>query len=408
MYSNRATLRKHLKEHEDDLISTVYEPVHLKEEPGREKSSHSDNKIEAKISKNASTVKHEEDDDDTLFPEREASKFVVIEPNVAIKAASSDKKRPESHQSPGSIEQEPLQEHTVPFPYTFNLAPVFYTPPTNSNEVIALPSSDMLERQNSKTELTSTGAANSIDLPERLKMFKGVIRYKGEIYFLYDQYLTMKKPNGETIKRAIDNDSVNPSRCNCLAEVSHYCDYKSLRNAYQEIVKRYSKCLTLDMLLSGKNCNSMTCKCGPGRTGCDKCDCGVFETSKDTNHIIHSDDEGEAPHPKPSHSSNGDGLDECPLEDDFCRKIKQQGKENPGGHVCLCKITRKFRHSHGEDCGHPMVMHDGHVDYIVNGKLHHPDGGHCDDHGPICYVETISEDYAISMINSGALPECSV
>jgi hypothetical protein len=26
------------------------------------------------------------------------------------------------------------------------------------------------------------------------------------------------------------------------------------------------------------------------------------------------------------------------------------------------------------------------VDYLVGGHLHHPHGGHCDDHGPVSLV----------------------
>jgi hypothetical protein len=29
------------------------------------------------------------------------------------------------------------------------------------------------------------------------------------------------------------------------------------------------------------------------------------------------------------------------------------------------------------------VPHGDHVDYLVAGHLHHPHGGHCDDHGPL-------------------------
>jgi hypothetical protein len=29
------------------------------------------------------------------------------------------------------------------------------------------------------------------------------------------------------------------------------------------------------------------------------------------------------------------------------------------------------------------VPHGDHVDYLVNGHLHHPHDGHCDDHGPL-------------------------
>ena len=39
------------------------------------------------------------------------------------------------------------------------------------------------------------------------------------------------------------------------------------------------------------------------------------------------------------------------------------------------------RHVHGAGCGHKAVQHDGHTDYVVNWRLHHPHGKHCDDHG---------------------------
>ncbi len=40
-------------------------------------------------------------------------------------------------------------------------------------------------------------------------------------------------------------------------------------------------------------------------------------------------------------------------------------------------------HVHGEDCGHEAVPHGNHVDYVVDGRLHHPHSDHCDDHGPV-------------------------
>lgn len=40
-------------------------------------------------------------------------------------------------------------------------------------------------------------------------------------------------------------------------------------------------------------------------------------------------------------------------------------------------------HVHGPDCGHEVVPHGDHVDYLVDGHLHHPHGDHCDDHGPL-------------------------
>ena len=40
-------------------------------------------------------------------------------------------------------------------------------------------------------------------------------------------------------------------------------------------------------------------------------------------------------------------------------------------------------HVHGPDCGHEAVPHGDHVDYLVDGHLHHPHDGHCDHHGAL-------------------------
>jgi len=40
-------------------------------------------------------------------------------------------------------------------------------------------------------------------------------------------------------------------------------------------------------------------------------------------------------------------------------------------------------HRHGPDCGHEAIPHGEHVDYLVGGRLHQPHGGHCDDHGSV-------------------------
>lgn len=40
-------------------------------------------------------------------------------------------------------------------------------------------------------------------------------------------------------------------------------------------------------------------------------------------------------------------------------------------------------HVHGPDCGHEAVPHGDHEDYLVDGRLHHRHGDHCDDHGPL-------------------------
>lgn len=58
--------------------------------------------------------------------------------------------------------------------------------------------------------------------------------------------------------------------------------------------------------------------------------------------------------------------------------------ENPAG--CTPKHTcngHDAAHKHGPACGHPAVPHGDHTDYLVDGHLHHPHDGHCDDHGKV-------------------------
>lgn len=57
---------------------------------------------------------------------------------------------------------------------------------------------------------------------------------------------------------------------------------------------------------------------------------------------------------------------------------------NPDG----CHPTHECAgHVHGSNCGHEAVPHGDHVDYLVNGRLHHQHGNHCDDHGEVVIVK---------------------
>lgn len=50
------------------------------------------------------------------------------------------------------------------------------------------------------------------------------------------------------------------------------------------------------------------------------------------------------------------------------------------GHACE---GHRPHHVHGLGCGHPAVPHGDHIDYLVNGHLHHQHGSHCDHHGAL-------------------------
>ncbi len=53
------------------------------------------------------------------------------------------------------------------------------------------------------------------------------------------------------------------------------------------------------------------------------------------------------------------------------------------GHSCSGHAAD---HVHGAGCGHEAVPHGDHIDYLVNGHLHHPHNGHCDHHGSVQIV----------------------
>jgi hypothetical protein len=75
------------------------------------------------------------------------------------------------------------------------------------------------------------------------------------------------------------------------------------------------------------------------------------------------------------HHVHGDHVDEHALG---------VGGNNPAdctpSHACGAHTAS---HAHGPSCGHDAVPHGDHVDYLVDGHLHHPCEGHCDDHGKI-------------------------
>lgn len=62
-------------------------------------------------------------------------------------------------------------------------------------------------------------------------------------------------------------------------------------------------------------------------------------------------------------------------------------EENPDGCSGVAHAKHDDGHVHGPGCGHEAVPHGDHIDYLVDGRLHHPHGDHCDDHGPVNVVE---------------------
>jgi hypothetical protein len=74
------------------------------------------------------------------------------------------------------------------------------------------------------------------------------------------------------------------------------------------------------------------------------------------------------------HHPHGDHVDEHVIE------VSNTNPDTCNSHQCTSHDTD---HVHGPNCGHEAVKHGDHIDYLVDGHLHHPHNGHCDDHGPI-------------------------
>jgi hypothetical protein len=75
------------------------------------------------------------------------------------------------------------------------------------------------------------------------------------------------------------------------------------------------------------------------------------------------------------HYVHGDHVDEHVLESNGRNRVECTPNHSCGAH--------ERSHVHGPGCGHEAVPHADHVDYLVDGHLHHPHGSHCDDHGPV-------------------------
>lgn len=78
------------------------------------------------------------------------------------------------------------------------------------------------------------------------------------------------------------------------------------------------------------------------------------------------------------HAQSGTAVEECAVPVTAANPDACTPTHACGGHPA--------GHTHGPGCGHEAVPHGDHVDYLVNGHLHHAHGEHCDDHGPLAFA----------------------
>lgn len=96
---------------------------------------------------------------------------------------------------------------------------------------------------------------------------------------------------------------------------------------------------------------------------------------------VHKDGCG---HPRVEHDGHVDFLHDGHLhhahDGHYDEHVIDVNAKNPDA---CAPVTCECAH---ESCEHPQVPHGDHVDYLVDGRLHHPHGDHCDDHGPVKLV----------------------
>ncbi|ATB38489.1 hypothetical protein CYFUS_003924 [Cystobacter fuscus] len=93
---------------------------------------------------------------------------------------------------------------------------------------------------------------------------------------------------------------------------------------------------------------------------------------------VQHDDHVDYLHEGHLHRPSGQQVGECRIEAGAANPV-----ECTPQHACA---DHAKEHQHGPTCGHQTVPHGDHVDYLVNGHLHHPHGPHCDDHGALRVV----------------------
>jgi hypothetical protein len=92
-------------------------------------------------------------------------------------------------------------------------------------------------------------------------------------------------------------------------------------------------------------------------------------------------------HPAVQHEGHTDYLTQGHLEHQEGGQVENHAigvnARNPASCTPGFHDGHSTQHHHGVGCGHEAVPHGTHTDYLVQGRLHHAHGDHCDDHGAV-------------------------
>jgi hypothetical protein len=222
------------------------------------------------------------------------------------------------------------------------------------------------------------------------------ILHKGHVDYLHDNKLCHHKSDGTVSVHELEVSEGNPNRCRPLNVFSHLTQDFAWWEKYR---------MMMDMLMPPRsyNYNQPPCNCTYRPPNFSSLNNVIA-----AKNLVNLED---VLHPSDPHQNNSQGCNNCaqsrqavnylqslqappPISYDSFSTAASQFYTNPfGGNVIqndnakvtqvLASLKEDQKHSHGNSCGHNQITHHDHLDYIVDGKLHHVHGDHCDDHGEI-------------------------
>jgi hypothetical protein len=105
------------------------------------------------------------------------------------------------------------------------------------------------------------------------------------------------------------------------------------------------------------------------------------------NHSGHEHKHGpNCGHKQVKHDNHTDYLHDGHLHHVHEDHVDEHQIPESGANVSKCTpdhACHDSAHKHAGGCGHEAIPHGDHVDYLVDGHLHHPCQNHCDDHGAV-------------------------
>lgn len=191
----------------------------------------------------------------------------------------------------------------------------------------------------------------------------------------------------------LEETSENPIICKPIDPISHERDLKNLAEYYKKTIKNMNQ--NENLIKSEKNedtQNPITSKDRHNNSSDNIIDSEnkhINIKHQDANNLVEMNIFDQTENPDIS-DFKLDEIFKNIKEDEDLEKFEEKNKKKVNNFCHKCngndEITDKNTHTHGVGCGHSIIYHKGHIDYIVEDVLHHPHHEHCDNHGRITFV----------------------